>query len=94
MTRLQELHYKEYTSWLTTQNSIEIYLEKPSLFNKMLEVIQMNENTVRQQLNLYLQKGKINFYQLKNIIREVEQSKLMKDLTKQERDLIDSYINN
>lgn len=54
----------------------------------------MNENTVRQQLNLYLQKGKINFYQLKNIIREVEQSKLMKDLTKQERDLIDSYINN
>jgi hypothetical protein len=94
MTRLQELQYKEYKSWLTTQNSIEIYLEKPSLFNKMLEVIQMNENTVRQQLNLYLQKGKINFYQLKNIIREVEQSKLMKDLTKQERDLIDSYINN
>lgn len=54
----------------------------------------MNQNTVRQQLNIYLQKGKINFYQLKNIIREVEQSKLMKDLTKQEKDLIDSYINN
>lgn len=52
----------------------------------------MNENTVRQQLNIYLQKGKINFYELSQIIREVNQSKIMKDLTKQERDLILLYI--
>jgi hypothetical protein len=48
----------------------------------------MNDNTVRQQLNIYLAQGKINFYQLQSIIREVEQNKLMKDLSNQERDLI------
>ena len=53
----------------------------------------MNENTVRQQLNIYLSKGKINFYQLQSLIREVDQYKLMKNLTNQERDLITSYIN-
>jgi hypothetical protein len=53
----------------------------------------MNENTVRQQLNIYLSKGKINFYQLQSIIREVDQHKLMKNLTNQERDLIVSSIN-
>jgi hypothetical protein len=53
----------------------------------------MNENTVRQQLNIYLSKGKINFYQLQSIIREVDQYKLMKNLTNQERDLIVSSIN-
>jgi hypothetical protein len=53
----------------------------------------MNENTVRQQLNIYLSKGKINFYQLQSLIREVDQYKLMKNLTNQERDLIISYIN-
>lgn len=53
----------------------------------------MNENTVRQQLNIYLSKGKINFYQLQSLIREVDQYKLMKNLTNQERDLIVSYIN-
>ena len=53
----------------------------------------MKENTVRQQLNIYLSKGKINFYQLQSIIREVDQYKLMKNLTNQERDLIVSSIN-
>jgi len=48
----------------------------------------MNDNTVRQQLNIYLAQGKINFYQLQSLIREVEQNKLMKDLSNQERDLI------
>jgi len=52
----------------------------------------MNQNTVRQQLNIYLNKGKINFYQLSAIIREIEQYKLMKDLTPQERALIDNYL--
>lgn len=52
----------------------------------------MNLNTVRQELNEYLAKGKINFLQLKEIIREVDHYKLMKDLTKQEKDLIDSYV--
>jgi hypothetical protein len=50
--------------------------------------VDMNDNTVRQQLNIYLAQGKINFYQLQSIIREVEQNKLMKDLSNQERDLI------
>lgn len=53
----------------------------------------MNQNTVRQQLNIYLSKGKINFYQLQSIIREVDQYKLMKNLTNQERDLIVNSIN-
>ena len=53
----------------------------------------MNQNTVRQQLNIYLAQGKINFYQLQTIIREIGQDKLMKDLTTQERDLIVSYVN-
>lgn len=52
----------------------------------------MNQNTVRQQLNIYLLKGKINFYQLSAIIREIDQYKLMKDLTPQERALIDNYL--
>jgi hypothetical protein len=50
--------------------------------------VDMNDNTVRQQLNIYLAQGKINFYQLQSLIREVEQNKLMKDLSNQERDLI------
>ncbi len=54
---------------------------------------QMNTNTIKQQLNIYLAQGKINFYQLQSIIREIGQDKLMKDLTPQERDLIVSYIN-
>jgi len=53
----------------------------------------MNENTIRQQLNIYLAQGKINFYQLQAITREIGQDKLMKNLTNQERDLITSYIN-
>jgi hypothetical protein len=54
---------------------------------------QMNTNTIKQQLNIYLAQGKINFYQLQSITREIGQDKLMKDLTPQERDLIVSYIN-
>jgi hypothetical protein len=54
---------------------------------------QMNSNSIKQQLNIYLAQGKINFYQLQSIIREIGQDKLMKDLTPQERDLIVSYIN-
>ena len=53
----------------------------------------MNQNTIRQQLNIYLAQGRINFYQLQAIIREIGQDKVMKDLTPQERDLIVSYIN-
>jgi hypothetical protein len=53
----------------------------------------MNLNTVRQQLNVYLAQGKINFYQLQTIIREVDHYKLMKDLSPQERDLIINTIN-
>jgi hypothetical protein len=54
---------------------------------------QMNSNSIKQQLNIYFAQGKINFYQLQSIIREIGQDKLMKDLTPQERDLIVSYIN-
>jgi hypothetical protein len=54
---------------------------------------QMNSNSIKQQLNIYLAQGKINFYQLQSIVREIGQDKLMKDLTPQERDLIVSYIN-
>lgn len=54
---------------------------------------QMNTNSIKQQLNIYLAQGKINFYQLQSIVREIGQDKLMKDLTPQERDLIVSYIN-
>jgi len=54
---------------------------------------QMNTNTIKQQLNIYLAQGKINFYQLQSIVIEIGQDKLMKDLTPQERDLIVSYIN-
>ena len=54
---------------------------------------QMNTNSIKQQLNIYLAQGKINFYQLQSIVREIGQDKLMKDLTSQERDLIVSYIN-
>jgi hypothetical protein len=50
--------------------------------------VDMNDNTVRQQLNIYLAQGKINFYQLQSLIREVDQNKLMKNLSNQERDLI------
>ena len=53
----------------------------------------MNQNTIKQQLNIYLAQGKINFYQLQSIVREIGQDKVMKDLTPQERDLIVSYIN-
>jgi len=53
----------------------------------------MNQNTVKQQLNIYLAQGRINFYQLQSIVREIGQDKVMKDLTPQERDLIVSYIN-
>ena len=53
----------------------------------------MNQNTIKQQLNIYLAQGRINFYQLQAIIREIGQDKVMKDLTPQERDLIVSYIN-
>jgi hypothetical protein len=53
----------------------------------------MNQNTVKQQLNVYLAQGRINFYQLQLITREIGQDKVMKDLTPQERDLIVSYIN-
>lgn len=53
----------------------------------------MNKHTVREMLHLYLHQGKINFYQLNCIRREINQEKLMKDLTPQERDLIVSYIN-
>ena len=53
----------------------------------------MNSNSIKQQLNIYLAQGKINFYQLQSIVREIGQDKLMKDLTPQERDLIVSYIN-
>jgi hypothetical protein len=53
----------------------------------------MNQNTVKQQLNVYLAQGRINFYQLQSIVREIGQDKVMKDLTPQERDLIVSYIN-
>ena len=53
----------------------------------------MNQNTIKQQLNIYLAQGKINFYQLQSIVREIGQDKIMKDLTPQERDLIVSYIN-
>lgn len=52
----------------------------------------MNTNTVRQELNEYLAKGRINFYQLQTIIREVDHHKLMKDLTPQERELIINTI--
>lgn len=52
----------------------------------------MNKNTVKQELNEYLALGKINFYQLCCIVREVEQSKLMKDLTPQEKELINQYL--
>ena len=53
----------------------------------------MNQNTIKQQLNVYLAQGRINFYQLQSIVREIGQDKVMKDLTPQERDLIVSYIN-
>lgn len=53
----------------------------------------MNVNTVRQQLNIYLSKGKINFLQLQEIIKNVDQYKLMKDLTPQERDFIIRKVN-
>jgi hypothetical protein len=53
----------------------------------------MNQNTVKQQLNVYLAQGRINFYQLQLITREIGQDKVMKDLTPQERDLIVNYIN-
>jgi hypothetical protein len=53
----------------------------------------MNQNTIKQQLNIYLAQGRINFYQLQSIVREIGQDKVMKDLTPQERDLIVSYIN-
>jgi hypothetical protein len=48
----------------------------------------MNKNTVRQQLNIYLAQGKINFYQLQELIKQIDHYKLMRDLTPQERDLI------
>lgn len=87
---LFDYQLKEYNWWMCNTIPKECYNNQIS----WIEQILMNQNTVRQQLNIYLGKGKINFYQLKNIIREIEQSKLMKDLTKQEKDLIDSYINN
>ena len=48
----------------------------------------MNNHTVREMLHLYLHQGKINFYQLNCIRREINQEKLMKDLTPQERELL------
>ena len=52
----------------------------------------MNERTVKAQLNEYLAKGTINFYELQCIEREIGSTKLMKDLTTQEREIIISYI--
>lgn len=53
----------------------------------------MNVNTVRQQLNIYLAQGKINFIQLQEVIKSIDQYKLMKDLTPQERDFIINKVN-
>ena len=53
----------------------------------------MNVNTVRQQLNIYLAQGKINFIQLQEVIKSIDQYKLMKDLTSQERDFIINKVN-
>jgi hypothetical protein len=52
----------------------------------------MNNKTIKTQLNEYLLKGTINFYELQCIEREIGSNKLMKDLTPKERDLIISYI--
>jgi hypothetical protein len=53
--------------------------------------LQMNDRTIKQQLNEYLAKGKINFYELQCIEREIGTNKLMKDLTTAEKELLLSY---
>jgi hypothetical protein len=53
--------------------------------------LQMNDRTIKQQLNEYLVRGVINFYQLQCIEREIGTNKLMKDLTPSEKELLLSY---
>jgi hypothetical protein len=53
--------------------------------------LQMNDRTIKQQLNEYLAKGVINFYQLQCIEREIGTNKLMKDLTPFEKELLLAY---
>jgi len=49
-------------------------------------------NTIKQELNIYLSKGLLNFYQIQCITREIGQDKLIKDLTPEERDIINQYL--
>jgi hypothetical protein len=53
--------------------------------------LQMNDRTIKQQLNEYLARGVINFYQLQCIEREIGTNKSMKDLTPSEKELLLSY---
>lgn len=53
--------------------------------------LQMNDRTIKQQLNEYLARGIINFYQLQCIEREIGTNKLMKDLTPFEKELLLAY---
>jgi hypothetical protein len=53
--------------------------------------LQMNDRTIKQQLNEYLARGVINFYQLQCIEREIGTNKLMKDLTPLEKELLLAY---
>lgn len=53
----------------------------------------MDEYTLQQYLNVFLQQQKIKFSDLIELTKEIGQGKLVKDLTPQEKQLIDSYIN-
>ena len=52
----------------------------------------MDEYTLQQYLNVFLQQYKIKFSDLIALTKEIGQGKLVKDLTPQEKQLIDSYI--
>jgi hypothetical protein len=52
----------------------------------------MDEYTLQQYLNVFLQQYKIKFSDLIELTKKIGQDKLIKDLTPEEKQLIDSYI--
>ena len=52
----------------------------------------MNTKTIKEQLNVYLAQGKLNFIQLQEMERSIAPKKYMRELNKDERDLILNYI--
>ncbi len=50
--------------------------------------------TIKDKLILLVKEGKINFYTLECILREIDSKKKINDLTKDEINILIAYLNN